>query len=199
MKTRGFSDFLSTYSKTYTVAHGLWGSTWPGSWLTLWFGAHHTLTSCSFFSLSDCPIASWKYQTYSHLQAFAHSVPPARTLIPHTSSCSFHSSVISSERPSVTFHQMWASTRQGMLILVIVWNYLLFCLECALDVHCFWNEMPALNPSINTSYGNLGKVIASLCLNFSFVKWWLLRAPSLCVMVSIEWFNICELYSVWWL
>lgn len=97
--SRGFSDFLSTYSKTYTVSHSLWGSTWPDPWLTLWFGACHIPTSYSFFSLSDCSTASWIYQTYSHLWAFALSVPPARTLIPHTSSCSFNSSVTSSERP----------------------------------------------------------------------------------------------------
>lgn len=77
------------------------------------------------------------------------------------------------------------------IVFVIVWNYLPFCLECGLGVHWFWNEMPAPNPSINTSYGNLGKEIASLCLNFSFVKWWYWEH-----LASVLWFQLSDLTYV---
>lgn len=115
----------------------------------------------------------WIYQTHSpqgHLpEHCSHKSHPR----------SFNSSVPSSERSFPRIKWSLHTSRHAytiplvfFIVLVTIWNYLPFCLDCGLGVHWFWNEMPALNPSINTSYGNLGGVTACLCLNFSFVKWW---------------------------
>lgn len=133
---------------------------------------------CLLFSLSDSLAGPWIHHAQSQLRVSCTSGFTCLTLLPRNLSfhCQFRCYLLPKAFPGLLTTA--ASAHQGMLIwppwtFFIVWslsNYLVICFECRLSAVIL--ECNACSESKHHHFlCDLGKITASLCLDFSLVNW----------------------------